>query len=424
MATINPVNIGTTPDDGTGDPLRSAFNKINGNEASLNSDISTRQVAPNNRVVINQLSDFPTPSAGVITLLDNTEYWIGDQVDVGSNRFVMGSHTVIAGPAAGTSMITSSTTGTLFTGTDVIQNTFQDISIDAANAKIFSYTDTTPGTSIFAILNSRIENSSSLGDFTDLLSVNIFNSGAFNTIQGFRTFGNINVISIRQFFVNSSSASFKGIDLGTSVAPTLEITDLVVVAPAGAFGISGLASNGNVTTGSIASVTSCEFLSGVTPLQNITVDDVRWRFQANSGISDTLPSALMFFNGNATETVISTTDVYVKVNAVWTDQISSHFTISSDGRLTYNGERPLTIYIDTIIDVLSAASNNITQIALFKNGSLEVAGIESEASTTDPANLYIVWQTNLVKDDFLEIFVRNRDNTQNLIAVNGTASVR
>ena len=38
MATITPVDIGAAPDDGTGDPLRTAFNKINGNEANLNTD--------------------------------------------------------------------------------------------------------------------------------------------------------------------------------------------------------------------------------------------------------------------------------------------------------------------------------------------------------------------------------------------------
>ena len=37
MVTITPVDIGAAPDDGTGDPLRTAYNKINGNEANLNS---------------------------------------------------------------------------------------------------------------------------------------------------------------------------------------------------------------------------------------------------------------------------------------------------------------------------------------------------------------------------------------------------
>lgn len=36
MTTITPIDIGTSPNDGTGDPLRTAFSKINANEAALN----------------------------------------------------------------------------------------------------------------------------------------------------------------------------------------------------------------------------------------------------------------------------------------------------------------------------------------------------------------------------------------------------
>lgn len=36
MVTITPVNVGTAPNDGTGDPLRTAYQKINTNESNLN----------------------------------------------------------------------------------------------------------------------------------------------------------------------------------------------------------------------------------------------------------------------------------------------------------------------------------------------------------------------------------------------------
>lgn len=38
MATITPVGIGAAPDDGNGDPLRTAFNKLNINDTNLNTD--------------------------------------------------------------------------------------------------------------------------------------------------------------------------------------------------------------------------------------------------------------------------------------------------------------------------------------------------------------------------------------------------
>ena len=39
MATITPVNIGVAPNDGLGDPLRTAFQSINANEAALNAEL-------------------------------------------------------------------------------------------------------------------------------------------------------------------------------------------------------------------------------------------------------------------------------------------------------------------------------------------------------------------------------------------------
>ena len=41
MATITPINVGTVPNDDTGDSLRNAFIKVNTNEANLNAGITT-----------------------------------------------------------------------------------------------------------------------------------------------------------------------------------------------------------------------------------------------------------------------------------------------------------------------------------------------------------------------------------------------
>lgn len=47
MATIQTINTGTTPDDGTGDPLREAMTKTNSNFQSVNdqSNISTNNIS-------------------------------------------------------------------------------------------------------------------------------------------------------------------------------------------------------------------------------------------------------------------------------------------------------------------------------------------------------------------------------------------
>ncbi|MGI9494211.1 MAG: hypothetical protein ACR2QF_17610, partial [Geminicoccaceae bacterium] len=49
MAAITPVGIGAAPNDGNGDPLRTAFTLINANEAALNAELiaATTQAAAN-----------------------------------------------------------------------------------------------------------------------------------------------------------------------------------------------------------------------------------------------------------------------------------------------------------------------------------------------------------------------------------------
>lgn len=41
MATLDPVNIGSIANDGTGDPLRDAFNKVNKDIAAVNNEVGT-----------------------------------------------------------------------------------------------------------------------------------------------------------------------------------------------------------------------------------------------------------------------------------------------------------------------------------------------------------------------------------------------
>jgi len=48
-------------------------------------------------VLVKSLADFPTPVAGVITLVASTVYHIGGIVDIGSNRIVLAATNSIVG---------------------------------------------------------------------------------------------------------------------------------------------------------------------------------------------------------------------------------------------------------------------------------------------------------------------------------------
>ena len=56
MTDLQEINIGSAPDDGTGDPLRTAFDKINDNFAELNADITFTTTYKGHAPVISRCS--------------------------------------------------------------------------------------------------------------------------------------------------------------------------------------------------------------------------------------------------------------------------------------------------------------------------------------------------------------------------------
>lgn len=383
----------------------------------------------NNQVVVNKLEDFPTPIAGVITLEANTDYVIGDtNVDVGTNRFALNSNVVITG-SPGPSKITSTHSGDLFSGGDLNLFNIRGCTIDAPNADIFNIVDTVPGTTII-LSGNRIERCSSLGIIQDVFGVNFETNSILEADTGITLVGINNIVSLRQLVILSTSATFKGIDFGTSVSSTIEIVDLLCIAPVGALGISGLVDSGNVAIGSVANVNNSEFQGGMTALENITSDDIRWNFLGNSGISDSSPDSLIVLTNNVAETVITATSTdgsaSVLVSGSWSLIRESQFSSTAGGRVTSLGERDIALPVTIQVTLESASGNNKTvAVYLAVNGVAipEARGI-AKVSANDPRTINIPWQINFSENDYVEIFVENQTDTVNLIVSDAIVRVR
>lgn len=406
---------------------------VAGADVTLTSDDDTitisldpSAVKPANQVIVNTPIDFPEASGGVRTLAANTDYLVGDNVDMGTDRFVLSVGTNVRGLTSASS-ITSATTGALFTGDNVGFSSLQALTLSVPNGDIFDINDSTQGTSVIALIDTVITACDTLGAIGNVFSINFSNSAVLSMNDGLDvSAGQSNVISLRQVSFTTTNASCKFIDLGTSTSPTIEFRDLVFNGASGTIGISGVANNGNIVAGSIALVESCEFLGAITALENITVDDFRWQFVGNSGVSDTFPDALLFMTNNATATVISAVNTPTLVLGTWVVQDTSHFTGTAAGRATYNGERDLRSPIDVVatVEPVSGTNKDIV-ICVAVNGVVVAATcMVARVDSSNPVVIPTVWQHTFTENNYVEVFVENRTDAVNILVSDVVLRIR
>jgi hypothetical protein len=379
----------------------------------------------NSTQVVNSISDFPTPAGGVITLADDTTYVLGAAMST-ADRFQMGDNTAITGNIYHNTL-TYTGSGSMFTGVDVT-STFVNARFNCASGEVFNFEDTVGGIKSFFAQQVIVENCAKWGTFDDMLLWEQNSTSCLNAGDGVTFLGTNNLIfSASKFALASTDVAFVGLDLGTSVAQTIEFENVILNGVSGATGISGAAANANVPVGAVATVDRCEFQGALTPLSGITTDDVRWRFAGNTpNVKDTQPDAMVSINGNATATTISVATTPVLAAGTWTDERSSHFTNTTGGRITYNGERSLTtpIQVTATVDVASG-TNKTVRVYIAKNGTVYTnSGISALVDAGSPISLVSLWQDSLAENDYLEVFVANDTDTVDVTLVDAVFLAR
>ena len=410
------IGLGAEANDRTGDDWRSGGEKINANFTELYSGFGSI-------VYVAQESDFPTQTSSTITLDVDTLYVISASFSTAKNFDCNDGSSITSWNQRGHGL-TYTGTGSMFTATDA-SFYIHGIPLIADNAQIFNIVDNVGGVQTFRAEGIEILSATKWGTFDDLRIFVVNSSGAPSVDDGMSFIGSNWVGAfIDTVGMQSTSTGFKGVDLGSAVIP-IEINSLVNVAPSGAFGISGLANNGNISTGNIADVNNCTFAGGMADLENITVDDVRWLFENNSPTPDTFPAGMVSINGNTTETVIAAVDTPVKAAGTGTVQVDSFFTVDGTGKMIYDGERdkPTIVDINVTIEAASGTNKSIS-IYLAKNGSVIANSAKTNiVGASDARNTSVLWLLTLVETDYVEIFIENNTDAVNLIVTDGILRV-
>jgi len=406
------INIGTA-DAKQGDNLFTGGNKINDNFTELYTSVNANPV-----VFVTSESSFLTQDATTITLESGVVYEMAESVTT-AKRFICENNSLIRSYAQSTeAVLTYTGAGDMFSGTNV-SPTIKEMKIDCPSGQAFNFKDTISNTSFLFIDNITVISCAKLGTFTNMGGFVLNRSAAADATDGISLVGsNFGIFSVSLSAINSTSASFIAVDYGSAILQTNEITNLNSDAPVGSIWLSGLANSGNVPAGKLAMVTNCELGPDIAPTQNIVNSDIRWDFQGNNRIPDSITDAMASLTSNVTETVITTINTPVKVAGTWVIEREARFIVDATGRLTYIGERDIVLPLDATITINSASGTNkdITGYIALNGSIINNSQVISRVGATDPRNISLHWQQNMSTNDYIELFVENNSDTINLVA--------
>lgn len=237
----------------------------------------------NNVVIVKSLSDLPTPSAGVITLLGDTIYEISGSVDIGANRLSFGSNTTVRGKSPALDIITSTTTGSLITSSESLR--LWEVGFSASNGTIFELNGS--GTEVCLCVGVRFFGSGGLGSVSnyDLFEVSVGLFAGFTSGLSFSGACKYLILNDVTFFENSGVVN--SVDLSTATFDSVKINGCDFTVGNGGTGINVLTDSGNININGagIIAGTSFQLIGTGVSIVNYNPLDQRWNIDlSNEGI--------------------------------------------------------------------------------------------------------------------------------------------
>jgi len=386
---------------------------INVADAGNQIQISTSGIPVSTRtVIVNQISDFPAPVGNVITLVPDTQYFIYNSIAMGTTRIVMTNNTSIEGADSSVVEMTFAGPGFMFTAVD-------------ANIR-FGRIRLTSTTELLSFTNAALDKNIQFIDMTMTgLILGVINgcralllnncATTFTGGVGFNITGSVGAF-IASFLTGFTAAN--GPVFAIATAPAIPVfiasTCLVNLTVPGSIFIVG---NNDVNITDISTVFGCRIFNpgGGTPLLNVSPDNARWQFLSNDLIRDTLPGAVTQLINNGAPTVIAAINTPVLITGAWVQATASQFTTTAAGRITYTGISGVTANITIDATLLAAAGPvNTFTVYLRVNGVMK-AQQQITCDATDPQMISVSWRHTFITGEFVEAWIENNDDADDVI---------
>jgi hypothetical protein len=374
---IEDINIGTTPNDGTGDSLRVAGQKINDNFAELELI---------NRIICNQ-SNKDTTLGGVI---DSTkEYFIDGVIDMGSTQITVpiGGINVRGYSFDLSALVSTNDNYTLFTsetaviGSGIVILNGLTISINGSGSQVYALADA-DGTNGVSFTNIYYVGCTSLGDlasFRQGSEENTLRVGGSPSLTLSGNWGGYRATSTiaRDLAGTMTEPLFKeGIAFQMQSRFLTDINcDLPTLAPFSDFQESNFPNPSTVQLkGAIFTRDGVFNPNDTNIFSNLSASDLPCDWDNNIGIKNTFIGGALN-NTTEVQTNIVTQGSAVDLNGTFTSTDLQHFDSPSNGRLRHLGTNPTDFLVswDFVID---GKDNDNYELFLIKIDSLATVTVE------------------------------------------------
>lgn len=366
-------------------------------------------------IFVNAKTDFPAAVSGVITLEANKTYFICTTVDLTGDRLVASQNTTIIGGSSENCFLIS--TG-LSASTALLSSAW---TLPMRNVSI------THGTAL------NLDATANANQALDWFGVNFTNCATVGLVKNYTNFiaSDCALLSSANFTfdgtigtVGFNQCIFSGIAAQTTLIfpSTLTITRRIR-AIYSAFVAFGGGTAINVSTSAVVPVEgyildTCNFSGGATYVAGVTYTDNKALFQNNKGIENSAEIGQMYYTNNATQNPIATAGVFEKILGTTTASASNEKFTHTSNRLTYTGAITREFVVTASCSANSVVTNNVViTVRIAKNGTT-LAESESQATTSASGrneNFFCQTLVSLAQNDFIELFIANNTNANNLL---------
>jgi len=312
--------------------------------------------SPANEVVINQESDFVTQTASEIFLEDDKVYIAGASFTT-TKRIQIGKNNQII--AYSPSVVWQTSDIILFQGTDVGSFKIDGLSVGFVGGSplaLFVFLDLAPLTSNIELNNITgiAETPASIISSAFVTCTNISSLIVENTrlVDGLGVQVGIQFTGSQGdsvFIEQSEILGESHLLFGNCVFnDRVRVDGLVCIgASGGAIGIaSGLGSSGNIASGKLATFNHCEFISPITPLDQISETDIRYKFTDCFPIPDTTINFFSSIDSGETVSISGIASFEPIAGGNWSTTDTNKWSVDSDGVATFLSEIPTRVKIE------------------------------------------------------------------------------